>query len=170
MDRPLEASDEASSESDFLDKSLSMWNGWNDAIDGDVTFDPIPLDLHTAAYLGDYDYVKELLGRPETDPNRKNRGEWTPLMYASYIGHDNVVNLLLEAKVDVNISTVSGTTPLMLAASCGNESVACFLHQNGADIDIPNQRGWTALFHATYSGHLNVVQFLSALGADIHRT
>lgn len=69
------------------------------------------------------------LPRPETDPNRKNRGEWTPLMYASYIGHDNVVNLLLEAKVDVNISTVSGTTPLMLAASCGNESVACFLHQ-----------------------------------------
>lgn len=51
------------------------------------------------------------------------------MMYASYIGHDNIVNLLLDAKVDVNIGTESGTTPLMLAASCGNESVAYFLHQ-----------------------------------------
>ncbi|PIK35534.1 putative ankyrin repeat and SAM domain-containing protein 3 isoform X1 [Apostichopus japonicus] len=171
MEQPLDTiSDEASSESDFLDKSLSMWIGWNESLHDDVTFDPIPLDLHTAASLGDYDFVKELLARPDTDPNRKNRGEWTPLMYASYIGHDNIVNLLLDAKVDVNIGTESGTTPLMLAASCGNESVAYFLHQNGAKLDIPNERGWTALFHATYSGHLKVVQLMADLGADIHRT
>lgn len=64
MEQPLDTiSDEASSESDFLDKSLSMWIGWNESLHDDVTFDPIPLDLHTAASLGDYDFVKELLAR-----------------------------------------------------------------------------------------------------------
>lgn len=50
-------------------------------------------------------------------------------MYASYIGHDNIVNLLLEAGVNVNAATAKGLTPLMLAASCGNESIAYFLLQ-----------------------------------------
>lgn len=63
------------------------------------------------------------------DIDRKNLGGWTPLMYAAYIGHDNVVNLLLETGVNVNASTDRGLTPLMLAASCGNESIAFFLLQ-----------------------------------------
>lgn len=67
--------------------------------------------------------------RREVDLNGKNIGRWTPLMYASYIGHDNIVNLLLEAGVNVNATTAKGLTPLMLAASCGNESIAYFLLQ-----------------------------------------
>ena len=50
-------------------------------------------------------------------------------MYASYIGHDNVVNLLLDAGVKVNVCNNKGQTSLMLAACCGNESVAYFLIQ-----------------------------------------
>lgn len=63
------------------------------------------------------------------DLDGKNIGGWTPLMYASYIGHDNIANLLLEAGVNVNAATAKGLTPLMLAASCGNESIAYFLLQ-----------------------------------------
>ena len=48
-------------------------------------------------------------------------------MYASYVGHDTVVNLLLEAGADPNIGTVEGLTSLMVAAGCGNESVCFFL-------------------------------------------
>ena len=58
-------------------------------------------------------------------------GGWTPLMYASYVGHDTVVNLLLEANVDPNKSSLTGLTPLMVAAGCGNESVCYFLLQVG---------------------------------------
>lgn len=63
------------------------------------------------------------------DVDGRNLGGWTPLMYAAYIGHDNIVNLLLESGVSVNASTAKGLTPLMLAASCGNESIAYFLLQ-----------------------------------------
>lgn len=74
-----------------------------------------------------------VLFRPEVDLDGKNKGGWTPLMYASYIGHDNIANLLLEAGVNVNATTAKGVTPLMLAASCGNESIAYFLLQ------VPNK-------------------------------
>ena len=40
--------------------------------------------------------------------NKKNGGGWTPLMYASYIGHDTIVHLLLEAGVSVNVPTPEG--------------------------------------------------------------
>lgn len=70
-----------------------------------------------------------MLFRRELDLNKKNGGGWTPLMYASYIGHDTIVHLLLEAGVSVNVPTPEGQTPLMLASSCGNESIAYFLLQ-----------------------------------------
>ena len=63
----------------------------------------------------------------EADLNAKNSGGYTPLMYAAYIGHDNIVNLLIEAHCDVNLANKKGLTPLMLAASCGNESISDFL-------------------------------------------
>lgn len=67
--------------------------------------------------------------RCDVDLDGKNIGGWTPLMYAAYIGHDNIVNLLLETGVSVNVTTSKGLTPLMLVASCGNESIAYFLLQ-----------------------------------------
>ncbi len=52
---------------------------------------------------------------------------WTPLMYASYVGHDTIVNLLLDTGVDSSRGSHNGLTPLMVAAGCGNESVCYFL-------------------------------------------
>ncbi|XP_069119131.1 ankyrin repeat and SAM domain-containing protein 3-like [Argopecten irradians] len=123
VDAQYEASDE-SSENELLDKSLSVWKGWNVK----ETFDPIPLDLHTASSIGHYDCVRSFISR-KVDLDKKNRGGWTPLMYACYIGHDNIVNLLLDANVSVNIKNSKGQTPLMLASSCGNESVGYFICQ-----------------------------------------
>ena len=54
---------------------------------------------------------------------------WTALMYASYVGHDTIVNLLLDAGVDPSCSSPTLLSPLMVAAGCGNESVCYFLIQ-----------------------------------------
>ena len=61
VDYPYEASDEAS-ESELLDKSLSMWTSWG-PLENEATSDPIPLDLHTAASIGQYDSVSALIAR-----------------------------------------------------------------------------------------------------------
>ncbi|XP_064604738.1 ankyrin repeat and SAM domain-containing protein 3-like isoform X2 [Liolophura sinensis] len=162
-----EGSDE-SSENELLEKSLSVWRGWNAV--GREDFAPVPLDLHTACSIGHFDSVRSFIHNKEEDLNRKNKGGWTPLMYACYIGHDNIVNLLLEASVDVNCKNLKGQTPLMLAASCGNESVGYFLCQQGAELEAQDKKGWTALFHATYSGHQNMVKFLLEQGCNINAT
>ncbi|XP_035263244.1 ankyrin repeat and SAM domain-containing protein 3 isoform X1 [Anguilla anguilla] len=154
-----ELSDEAS-ESEQLGASLSLWLGGT----GGQLVRPeeldVPLDLHTACSIGQYDVVAECIRRGEVDLDCKNIGGWTPLMYAAYIGHDNIANLLLEAGVGVNATTPKGHTPLMLAASCGNESIAYFLLQQGAELELEDTRGWTALFHCTSAGHQQMVKFL----------
>lgn len=132
----------------------------------------VKMDIFTACSIGQYSCVQQHLadGVEIADLDKHNCGGWTPLMYAAYVGHDNIVNLLLEFSVDVNARTSkNGATPLMLAASCGNESVVYFLLQNGAKIDAQDNRGWTGLFYATFQGHLNVVKMLlehGGLGAD----
>ncbi|XP_077406361.1 ankyrin repeat and SAM domain-containing protein 3 [Vanacampus margaritifer] len=157
-----ELSDEAS-ESEQLGVSLSLWLG--ESLVSAEELD-VPLDLHTACSIGQYDVVAECIKRREVDLNGKNVGGWTPLMYASYIGHDNIANLLLEAAVNVNAATAKGQTPLMLAASCGNESIAYFLLQQGAELEVKDCRGWTALFHCTSTGHQQMVKFLLDNNAD----
>ncbi|KAM9837788.1 ankyrin repeat and SAM domain-containing protein 3 [Aulostomus maculatus] len=157
-----ELSDEAS-ETEQLGASLSLWLG--DSVVRPEELD-VPLDLHTACSIGQYDVVAECIKGREVDLNGKNIGGWTPLMYASYIGHDNIANLLLEAGVSVNATTAKGLTPLMLAASCGNESIAYFLLQQGAELELKDSRGWTALFHCTSTGHQQMVKFLLDNNAD----
>ncbi|KAM8837509.1 ankyrin repeat and SAM domain-containing protein 3 isoform 3-T4 [Spinachia spinachia] len=157
-----ELSDEAS-ESEQLGASLSLWLG-----ESLVRLEElhVPLDLHTASSIGQYDVVAGCIKKREVDLDGKNIGGWTPLMYASYIGHDNIANLLLEAGVNVNATTDKGLTPLMLAASCGNESIAYFLLQHGADLELKDSDGWTALFHCTSTGHQQMVRFLLDNNAD----
>ncbi|KAK1794790.1 hypothetical protein P4O66_009990 [Electrophorus voltai] len=151
-----ELSDEAS-ESEQLASSLSVWFGSASICRGELD---VPLDLHTACSIGQYDVVAQCIRRGDVDMNGKNLGGWTPLMYAAYIGHDNIVNLLLESSVCVNTSTGKGLTPLMLAATCGNESIAYFLLQQGAELECKDERGWTALLHSTSTGHQQMVRFL----------
>ncbi|XP_019938288.1 ankyrin repeat and SAM domain-containing protein 3 [Paralichthys olivaceus] len=157
-----ELSDEAS-ESEQLGVSLSLWLG--ETLVRPEELD-VPLDLHTACSIGQYDVVAECIKKREVNLDGKNIGGWTPLMYAAYIGHDNIANLLLEAGVNVNATTAKGLTPLMLAASCGNESIAYFLLQQGAELELKDSLGWTALLHCTSTGHQQMVRFLLDNNAD----
>ncbi|KAH9514926.1 Ankyrin repeat and SAM domain-containing protein 3 [Bulinus truncatus] len=159
----FEASDEAS-ENELLERSLSVWRGscaieWED-------FTPIALDIHTACSIGHFEYVRSIILNGDGQKDRKNRGGWTPLMYASYIGHDNIVNLLIKEGCNMNMKNPRGHTPLMLAASCGNDGVARLLVRNRAQLEVSDKNGWTALFHATYAGHQNFVAFLLEVGAN----
>lgn len=141
-------------------------NLWNDD-------EIVKMDLYTACAVGLYNCVRQLLadGMEIVDLDQPNCDGWTPLMYAAYVGHDNIVNLLLDFPVDVNGRTRNrkknyGATPLMLASSCGNDTVVYFLLQNGAKIDAQDNRGWTSLYYATYQGHANVAKMLLDNDAD----
>ncbi|BFZ14431.1 hypothetical protein BsWGS_17470 [Bradybaena similaris] len=160
-----EASDEAS-ENELLERSLSVWKGWTSIEWED--FAPTALDIHTACSIGHYDWVRSIILKGDnTALDRRNHGGWSPLMYACYIGHENIVSLLINAGCNMDMKNSRGHTPLMLAASCGNEGVARTLVRRGAELELTDKTGWTALFHATYAGHQNFVAFLLEAGANM---
>lgn len=147
-------------------------NFYTDFVSPWVDDEVVPMDVFTACSLGNYDVVRDFLKSEEKNNiNVKNRGGWSPLMYASYVGHETVVTLLLDdGKVDVDVRTDKlSATALMLAASCGNEGVVYFLLQSGADIHATDKNGCTALFYATLQGHQNVVKMLLDNGADVEK-
>ncbi|XP_075266405.1 ankyrin repeat and SAM domain-containing protein 3-like isoform X2 [Convolutriloba macropyga] len=153
---------------DFKKKEV-IWNEWMYGGADDPNFQPIALDLHTAASLGLYDAVRDLLkadGKEGKTHSFKNVGGWTPLMYASYIGHDTVLDLLLEAGADVTAVNRKGRTALMLACCCGNEAAAYTLIQAGANIEDMDYRGKSALFHAVSNGHNSLTRFMLESGAN----
>ncbi|XP_063714338.1 ankyrin repeat and SAM domain-containing protein 3-like isoform X1 [Symsagittifera roscoffensis] len=158
---PLETQD--------IKKKEVIWNEWMYGGEGDPNFQPIALDLHTAASLGLYDAVRDLLKAEKGGCKTlscKNVGGWTPLMYASYIGHDTVLDLLLEAGADVATVNMKGRTALTLACCCGNEAAAYTLLQAGGEIEAADYRGKTALFHAVSNGHNSLTRFMLESGAN----
>ncbi len=73
--------------------------------------------LHEAARQGDVKRVKELLAGG-ADVNARNRFGATPLWFAIYKEHADVVKLLLEHKADPTLGdNIWGMTPLSMAAS-----------------------------------------------------
>ena len=81
------------------------------------------------------------------------QGGWTPLMVASFEGHDDIVRMLIEAKARINIQDEvccsdklkilcnlyllqCGSTPLYIASQNGHNDAVNTLLQNGADTHL----------------------------------
>lgn len=148
--------------STIFEESLSKWTGCNET---DCDF--APLDLHTAASIGEAKMVKDILDK-NTQVNKLNRGGWSSLMYASYMGHGEVIRLFLSIGADPNQRTPQGSTSLILAAMCGYDSVMKSLIKHGAELEAKDNKGWTALFHAVSSGHQQTTNFLINAGAKLN--
>ena len=86
--------------------------------------------LHTAAYNGHADVVKELLRRGSGVNQRNFTGE-TPLYSAILRGTPEVVRLLLDAGADLGISDNNGLTPLRLAYARNRQEMAELLQAKG---------------------------------------
>jgi ankyrin repeat protein len=64
--------------------------------------------------------------------NAKDEYGRTALMFASYLGHKEVVKLLLEAGADVNTRDKDGFTALTLASENGHKEIIELLKSYGA--------------------------------------
>ena len=148
----------------------------------DPSIPTIPLDLHTACAIGDYQVISKCVVNKE-DLNKRNKGGWTPLMYAAYVGRGTTVGLLLDGGANTNCASTKNLSPLMVSAGSGIESVCYFLlqvnscitcmplyhvipSQHGANIDATDIDGCTALLHATRQGQERTVSLLLDHGAN----
>jgi hypothetical protein len=89
----------------------------------------------------------------------------TRLMFASEMGHLNVVQLLVDEGADINAKSNNGLTALMIASGIGHREIVQLLIAEGADVNAKKDNGETALMLASQKGHREIVQLLIAEGA-----
>jgi ankyrin repeat protein len=118
--------------------------------------------LHQACCYNQPGVVSRLLELSEVEGQLEMltaAGE-TVLVFACWLGHDQVVPLLLAAGADVHALTPCGLRPLQAAVSKQRLSVLAPLLAAGADPCAADHSGQSALRMAAYLGHLDVLQVL----------
>jgi uncharacterized protein len=115
-----------------------------------------------AACLDGYLNVAKLLvaaGAPVDGPG------WTPLHYAAFEGHAEIVGYLLDVGANKNALAPNGYSALMLAVRNGHLAAARALLDRNPDLAIRGQRGETALSIATQRGESELAERLRRAGA-----
>uniref|UniRef100_A0A1I7XDJ4 ANK_REP_REGION domain-containing protein n=1 Tax=Heterorhabditis bacteriophora TaxID=37862 RepID=A0A1I7XDJ4_HETBA len=93
---------------------------------------------------------------------------WTPLMWAVYKCHPEVVDILLNYRAHVNlIDEEDGLTPLIVASGRGFTTIVEKLLEADAQVNACDKFGSTALIWASRKGHLPIVQLLLNAGAEV---
>jgi ankyrin repeat protein len=119
--------------------------------------------LWKAAELGYHLAVKEILQRPNIEPNTTHkRTATTPLYIAAYFGHERVVKALLSHP-SIHVNRGKGETPpLFMAAQQGREGVVkMLLDCKDIDTDKASTEGTTPARVASEFGHEYIYGLLS---------
>ena len=102
-------------------------------------------DLCTAAKNGNIEALRKYLGTG-ADVNLRDREYGvTPLAWAAFVGHREIVELLIRSGADVNAKNRDAGTALHGAAFFGQVEVAELLIDNGADTFAKHENGDTPL-------------------------
>lgn len=124
----------------------------------------------TAITGGNLEILQAMMARG-AEPTRVEFGT-TPLMAATFRGHQTMVDFLLASGADINGADESRATPLLVAAKKGMTTIARTLIAKGARVDAVGScgdsecTGHTALMYAAESGEPELVKILLAAGAD----
>ena len=87
--------------------------------------------------------------------------EMTPLMYACFNGHIDVVKLLIKHKVNMNVKRMyDGKTALIYAVQEGYYEITKLLIENGCDIFLKSLDGTTALNIALLFNWEKIIELL----------
>uniref|UniRef100_A0A915EF94 Piwi domain-containing protein n=1 Tax=Ditylenchus dipsaci TaxID=166011 RepID=A0A915EF94_9BILA len=124
------------------------------------------MDVFTAASLSS-EIIKRYMGPPnKNEVNSVNCHGWTPLMYASYLGHKEVSQLLLSRQADPEACNQNGQTAIMLAASCGSVALIGVLLKYSAKINQQDKFGRSSLHYAIKYNQAKITEILLEKGAD----
>jgi len=123
--------------------------------------------FHLAVETGDR-WATALFLEEGVNTEIANTRGWTPLMLASFHGHDEIIGLLLKHKANVHATDLLGNTALHWAAEAGKTTSAIMLIENHAAIDTANFSGATPLFQAVANRNLGVLLQLIDKGANLN--
>ena len=121
-----------------------------------------------AARDNDIAVVSEMLrvyGMNIVNKKDKEFGD-TALVWASYCGHLDIMNLLLEKGADVDGVGLFNSTALVWAVMGGQPEAVEILLKNGADLDRKSKEGKTPLTIAQERGFFDIVEMLEQCPLD----
>ncbi|KAK3241953.1 hypothetical protein CYMTET_48323 [Cymbomonas tetramitiformis] len=98
--------------------------------------------------------------------NIEDNSKRTPLHWAAWKGHTEVVEALVKEGAEVDSRDYNKCTPLSWAARHGHEHVVEVLLKYGAMLDAVDEAKRTPLHWAAEKGHVNIVRILLLHGAS----
>jgi TonB family protein len=119
-------------------------------------------EIHDAARAGDLARVKALLQENRNLVLSQDSNGFTPLPWAAWHGHKDVVALLLAKDAEVNFKTSDGFTPLHFAVRNGNKGLVELLLANKAEVNAKTNGGLTPLHFAALNGCKDAAALLLA--------
>jgi ankyrin repeat protein len=121
------------------------------------------MDIFSVIELNDLEGVKQWL-ETEPDINKSNNDGITPINFASYFGHIEIVKLLLaQPEIDFNEPAIDGWTAINHASYNGHtEIVKLLLTQPEIDFNKQAIDEWTPIHNASYYGYTEIVKLLLA--------
>lgn len=125
--------------------------------------------LIKAASKGDPpEKIRYLVREKGIDVDARDENGMSPLIYASYFGHKDLVLELLELGADVNACGNGGVTVLMAALqNAANKDIARLLIDRGADVNACDGQGLTPLMTAIYTDSNEMTIYLLEKGVDV---
>lgn len=118
-----------------------------------------PMDICTAAMLGDNEQVKGFLKSNPAQAHASGAHGFPALYFPVIRGHLDIAEILLAAGADPNAGA-GGTTPLHGAVMFGQAAMVAWLLAHGARADVKNFEDKTPLDLAQASGNVEVAAML----------
>ena len=116
--------------------------------------------LRMASFKGSLPFVRRLVEAGA----EVNMFGWSPLSYAAYNGHAEIVDYLLQHGASANAQTENGSSALMLAARNGHQAVAEVLLKHKANPNLVSENGETAIDLAVKHNNTAIAELLRAAG------
>jgi len=92
----------------------------------------------------------------------------TALMYASCLGHFQIVKLLLNNGANLHAVSKEGRTALDYASAFGHVEIVILLLNEGANINATDIHGGSAITWASFYGHTDTVKLLIDKKANVN--
>jgi len=126
-------------------------------------------DIFEACALGRADVVAAELASDPTLINAPSPDGFTPLGFAAFFRHPEVVELLLDRGADPSLPAGNATkySPLHSAASSNSFEIVDLLLSRGADPNSREATGTTPLATATANRNQKIIDRLLAAGATL---
>lgn len=114
--------------------------------------------VHYCCQSGNTRVLQEILSHLDQQScrlacNKQAHLLWTPIFYACFYGHSEIVKMLINQTARIDVFDEQGEPPLHVAVSRGHEQVVVILLEHNAFVNVRNKPGLTPLHIAANLGY-----------------